>query len=204
MALGPIDGASNTLARGGPCGFGRGALPAVITGQILLDQVDASIASATYLQDVLQHEIAHALGIGTLWQGSTTGVGTQTVLYSGTNGKAEWTTLGGPGLGGPADVPLEPDIGAHWNEGWFNGEIMTPTTEGPSVRMPISRMTIGTLIDLGFGATLTAADAYTLPGCSPACTVAPRVAGAPGEGASFDDVVIERLLPLPPGAITRN
>ena len=203
MALDSIDGASNTLARGGPCGFGRGALPAVITGQMLLDEVDAASASATYLQDVIQHEIAHALGIGTLWQGSTTGVGTPTVLYFGTTGKAEWTTLGGPGLGGPADVPLEPDIGAHWNEGWFNGEIMTPVTEGPPVRLPISRLTLGALIDLGWGASLTAADAYTLPGCASTCPVV-GPAGAPGEGVPFDDFVIERLLPLPPGAVSGN
>ena len=196
MAIGPIDGASNTLARGGFCGYGRGTLPAVITGQMLLDEVDASSASATYLQDVIMHEIGHAFGIGTLWQGSTTGVGTATVLYFGTTGKAEWTTLGGPGLGGPADVPLEPDIGAHWNEGWFNGEIMTPVTEGPSVRLPISRMTIGALIDLGWGAALTAADTYVLPGCASSCPVV-GPAGAPGEGAFVDDVVIDRLLPLP-------
>ncbi|MSR21188.1 MAG: hypothetical protein EXR91_09455 [Gemmatimonadetes bacterium] len=69
MGIGPIDGPNNTLARGGFCGFSRNpAPPATITGQMLLDQADASIASATYLQDVILHEIAHAFGIGTLWQ----------------------------------------------------------------------------------------------------------------------------------------
>ncbi|MSR21189.1 MAG: hypothetical protein EXR91_09460 [Gemmatimonadetes bacterium] len=80
---------------------------------------------------------------------------------------------------------------------------MTPTTEVPPVRLPISRMTIGTLIDLGWAASLTADDAYRLPGCSPACSIR-GPAGAPGEGAFLDDVVIERLLPLPPGAVGRN
>ena len=105
-------------------------------------------------------------------------------------------TLGGPSLGGPNDVPLEPTIAAHWHEGWFNGEIMTPVTEGPSVRLPISRMTIGALIDLGWGAAFGAADAYTLPVCQPTCTIR-EPAGAPGEGVLINDAVFDRLLPLP-------
>ncbi len=197
MAVGPIDGASGTLARGGFCGYGRNpAPPATITGQMKLDQVDQSTASVTYLQDVIWHELAHAFGIGTLWQGSTVFAATDSVRFTGANGKAEWTTLGGPSMGGPNDVPLEPTIAAHWNEGWFNGEIMTPTTEGPLLRMPISRLTIGALIDLGWGAVLGAADAYSLPVCSPACTVSPAPVGTEG---GIPDFVIDPLLPLPPG-----
>lgn len=204
MSIGPIDGASGTLAQGGFCGYGRNpAPPATITGQMKLDQIDQSTASVTYLQDVIWHELAHAFGIGTLWQGSTIFAATDSVRYVGTNGKAEWQTLGGPSMGGPNDVPLEPTIAAHWNEGWFNGEIMTPITEGFSVRLPISRLTIGALIDLGWGAALTAGDAYTLPVCQPTCTIR-EPAGAPGEGGRIPDFVIERLLPLPPGAVGRN
>ena len=201
MAIGPIDGPSNSLARGGPCGYGRSpAPPSTITGQMLLDQIDQATASVTYLQDVIWHEMAHVFGIGTLWQNMTTGVGTPTVRYNGTNGRAEWTALSDSTSG----VPLEPDIGAHWNEGWFNGEIMTPVTEGPSIRMPVSRLTIGTLIDLGWGAVLGAADAYTLPGCRPACTVGPAPVGGPEEGSRIPDFVIDRLLPLPRGTAAGN
>jgi hypothetical protein len=200
VAVGPIDGAGSTLARGGPCGYGRQVPPAVISGQILLDHVDASSASATYLQDVIWHEIAHALGIGTLWQGSLINVATDSVKYIGTNGNAEWLALGGPFAG----APVQPDLEAHWHEAWFDGEIMTPTTEGSAFRMPISRMTIGTLIDLGYTASLAAANAYELPGCAGACMVGPYRAGAPGEGVPFDDFVIERLLPLPPTSIDRD
>jgi hypothetical protein len=205
MAIGPIDGASGTLAQGGFCGYGRNpAPPATITGQMKVDQVDQATASVTYLQDVIWHEIAHAFGIGTLWSGSTVFAATDSVRYTGTNGKAEWTTLGGPSMGGPSDVPLEPTIAAHWNEGWFNGEIMTPTTEVPSIRMPISRMTIGALIDLGWGAVLGAADAYSLPVCSPACTVSPAPVSGGTEGGRIPDFVIDPLLPLPPGAVVGN
>ncbi|MGE0159169.1 MAG: putative Ig domain-containing protein [Gemmatimonadales bacterium] len=194
LAVGPIDGLNNTLAQGGPCGSTRPQIPVVISGQMKLDEADAG-ASATFLQDVLWHEIAHVLGIGTLWQGSTTGVGTPTVFYNGTNGNAEWRAYGGPADG----VPLEPDIGAHWHEGYFDDEIMTPRAEGPSAVHPISRITIGALLDLGWGALLSSADPYSLPGCSPACTVPARAAGEGGD-ARLDDVVIEPLTPLPPQA----
>jgi len=202
MALGPIDGLGNTLARGGFCGYGRTpAPPSTITGQMKLDEADAATASATYLQDVIVHEIAHAFGVGTLWQSQTQFEGTDSVRYYGTNGNTEWRTLGGPADG----VPVEIGVEAHWRENWFNGEIMTPTTEGPAVRLPISRMTIGTLIDLGWAASLAAADAYTLPVCSPICTVSPPGVSAPvNERAFLNDVAIDPLLPLPPGAIGKN
>jgi hypothetical protein len=193
MSIGPIDGPNNTLARGGNCGYGRQTLPAVISGQMKIDEADAG-ASAAFLEDVIWHEIGHALGIGTLWQNFTTGVGTPTVRYNGTNGTAEWTALGGAAGG----VPLEPDIGAHWHEAYFNAEIMTPQAESPGTAQPISRVTVGALLDLGFGAVLGAADAYTLPGCSPACTAPARTEG----GSGIPDVVFDRLLPLPTGSVT--
>jgi hypothetical protein len=201
MAIRPYDGLGNTLARGGFCGYGRNpAPPATITGQMELDQVDAAAASVTYLQDVIWHEIAHAFGVGTLWQSDLQFVATDSVRYYGTNGNAEWRTLGGPADGVPVELPPNE---AHWRENWFNAEIMTPTTEGPAVRLPISRMTIATLSDLGWSVTLTAADAYTLPGCSPGCSVPARI-GAPGEGVPFDEVVNGPLLPLPPGSVGPN
>lgn len=195
MAVGPIDGAGRTLARGGPCGYGRAQRPAVITGQMLLDEVDAATATTTYLRDIVWHEVAHALGMGTLWQDSTRFAGTDSVVYVGKNAKDEWTALGGPG-----NVPLEPQLGAHWHEAWFNTELMTPVAEGPATPMPISRVTIGALLDLGWTASLSAADAYSLPPCAGSCTAPPRaLAGAEARG-TVPDYVIERLLPLPPQA----
>jgi hypothetical protein len=166
---------------------------------MLLDEVDAATASATFLENILIHEIGHVLGIGTFWQGLTTGTGTQTVFYNGTSGNTEWRTLGGPSDG----VPLEPDIGAHWNEGWFDTEIMTPSAEGPGGSYPLSRMTIGSLIDIGFTASLAAADVYALPGCASTCPGPLRATGAEGQ-TPFDEVVVDVLGPLPHGSIQRE
>jgi hypothetical protein len=195
MSIGSIDGASNTLAQGGPCGYGRQQAPAAITGQMKLDQADL-LATTNFLRDVIWHEIAHAMGVGTIWQNFTQFEGTDSVRYYGASGNAAWRAYGGPADG----VPVELDIEAHWRESHFNAEIMTPQAEGPLTAQPISRVTIGTLIDLGFSAVLSAADAFTLPGCSPGCAVPARVDGSGG----VSDAVIDKLLPLPPGAVGKN
>jgi len=187
MGIAPIDGPSGTLARAGPCGYARGTLPTVISGQMQLDEADAASASAAYMALIIWHEIGHVMGIGTLWSGLLSGSGTATPRYTGANGSTEWLALGGA-AGGPY---VQPSAEAHWHEAWFNSEIMTPTTEGPFGAMPISRVTIGTLMDLGWTVDLDAADAYALPGCAGSCALA-----APEEGEPFDGVIVEPLLPL--------
>jgi hypothetical protein len=69
---------------------------------------------------------------------------------------------------------------------------MTPTSEGPLSAAPISRVTVGTLIDLGWTADLAAADPYSLPACADTCSLA-----APAPVEPFDIVVVDPLLPLP-------
>lgn len=192
MAFDAIDGPGRTLARGGPCGYGRSHLPAVISGQLLLDAADAAIVATSFLEDIVWHEIAHALGMGTLWQSWTTGVGTPQPLYVGELGNEEWLALGGLQDG----VPLEPDLGVHWDEAWFDNELMTPVAEATAVAMPVSRLTIGALLDMGWIASLGAADPYVLPACAGSCAP-PAGVGEPSDSTSLPDYVIDRLLPLP-------
>ena len=66
-------------------------------------------------------------------------------------------------------MPVEHDFGsgtagAHWDEDRFNAELMTGFIESAGVPMPISRMTIGSLQDMGYAVNYAAADAYSLPG----------------------------------------
>lgn len=192
MGIAPFDGQGNTLARGGPCGYGRQTLPAAISGQMSLDQADVSTASSDFLETVIWHEIGHAVGIGTLWFDDIQDIdatAAEDFRYTGTNGDDEWTALTGSVPGG---VPVQPSVHAHWDEGWFDSEIMTPVSEGALGAAPISRVTIGTLVDLGWTADLTAADPYALPGCADACSLT-----APGEVVPFDIVVVDPLKPLP-------
>jgi len=188
MSIRPFDGPGSTLARGGPCGYGRGFLPAVISGQMQLDEADVGTALADYLETIVWHEIGHVMGIGTLWSASLSGSGTPDPLYVGANGNTEWRALGTAFDG----VPVEPNVEGHWDEAWFDSEIMTPSSEGPLGAAPISRVTVGTLIDLGWTADLAAADPYSLPACADTCSLA-----APGPVEPFDIVVVDPLLPLP-------
>ena len=69
-------------------------------------------------------------------------------------------------------IPIEHDggsgtAGAHWDEDTFNAELMTGFAESAGIAMPISRMTVGSLQDLGYTVNYAAADAYTLPGGTP-------------------------------------
>jgi hypothetical protein len=82
--------------------------------------------------------------------------GTSKPLFTGQNAAREYQRLGGRGL-----VPLEPRIEQHWDEAVFDNELMTPIIElGPNL---LSRMTIASLKDMGYGVNLLAADAYLLP-----------------------------------------
>ena len=186
MGIAALDGPGKKLARAGPCGYKRSTLPAALTGQMVFDEADVATAPVTYLEAVVWHEIAHAMGIGSLWRVLLTGSGTPTPRYLGTNGNNEWTALGGSGR-----VPVEPNIEAHWDEASLDSEIMTPITEGPSGFMPISRVTIGALLDLGWSADLTAADVYSIPGAS----VSALKAQSPAK--PFDIVIVDPLIPLP-------
>jgi Leishmanolysin len=61
-------------------------------------------------------------------------------------------------------VPLEESTGnvgsdcGHWDESCFVNELMTPIV---GIANPISRVTVGTLQDLGYTVNYTAADSYT-------------------------------------------
>jgi len=188
VGFGPWDGLSGTLAVAGPCAYVSTTAPLTIMGQILVDEADAAVASPTYLQDIVWHEIGHTMGIGTLWSSLLTGSGTVAPRFAGTAATAEWLALSGLTDG----VPVQPAVQGHWDEAWLDSEIMTPFTEGSAVRLAISRVTIAALADLAWTVDLATADAYALPGCTSACTLA-----APSWDEAFDVVIAGPLTPLP-------
>ncbi|MCA9217392.1 MAG: hypothetical protein KDB27_30195, partial [Planctomycetales bacterium] len=73
------------------------------------------------------------------------------------------------GIISPAtSIPVEADGGAgtadaHWDEVAFDTELMTGFVEGAGVAMPLSRMTVGSLDDIGYGVNYAAADSYSVP-----------------------------------------
>jgi len=124
------------------------------------------------LQPVVIHEMAHVLGLGTLWElfglNTQDGVpnGTAVGRYIGPNALREYNTLldaAGPGATDATFVPLANEPGfAHWDEDLFGNELMTPFV-APGA-LPFSALSIGALADLGYTVNYAAADAYSLIG----------------------------------------
>jgi hypothetical protein len=116
------------------------------------------------LYSVVLHEMGHILGIGTLWEdfGLLSGAGTSNPIFTGANATAQYNQIYGTTARG---VPVEAGGGSgtadsHWRETVFTNELMTGWA-GPGSNLPLSRVTVGSLADIGYTVNYAAADAYT-------------------------------------------
>lgn len=166
----PIDGSSDILGQAGPThlrpsSIGVNAfLPA--KGIMLFDTADlAQMQENGTLLDVITHEMGHVIGIGTIWphKGLLVGAGTTNPTFKGTNAKKEYGILNGTG---PVAVPVE-NIGgsgtknSHWRETVFKNELMSGFIAAPN--NPLSKVTAGSLKDIGYVVDMNAAEPYVLP-----------------------------------------
>jgi hypothetical protein len=161
----PLDGPGGLLGQAGPRLIRNGS-HLTVYGTMQFDSADVAsmVANGTWTAVIL-HEMGHILGIGTLWD--DLGLLNSAGDYIGANALREYRTLSGNPSAG--SVPVEHDFGpgtagAHWDEDRFNAELMTGFVEPAGTPMPISRMTIGSLQDLGYSVNYAAADPYALPG----------------------------------------
>jgi hypothetical protein len=162
----PIDGPGKVLGSAGPC-MVRGASGLPILGVVRLDRddLDAMERNGT-LRAVVLHELGHVLGLGTLWSrhGLVQGAGTSDPYYTGTRAGSAFILGGGTLVTG---VPLENTGGTgtrdgHWRETIFASELMTGFVNTGA--NPLSRVTVGSLLDMGYQVNFGAADAYVMPG----------------------------------------
>ncbi len=160
-----IDGRGGILGSSGPCVRRTGSdLTAV--GQMRFDEADlAQLDINNQLQAVVTHEMAHVLGYGTSWQdlGLAQSWNGTDPYYTGPQALAQWplTMLGYAGT----PIPLENQgpVGTrdvHWRETVFTTELMTGYIEAPGVFMPLSRISIASIGDLGYKVDLTKADPF--------------------------------------------
>jgi Leishmanolysin len=203
--VGPIDGEGNTLAKAGPVLAVRSNDGTTFIGCMIFDSADIdTLVKGGSFTDVVTHEMGHVLGIGTLWemqglldyaptssQGCSS-VSTFTVLPTFTGQNAIKNALGALENG---NVPVEDEFGegtkcGHWDEGVFDNELMTGFAEAPGVSMPLSKLTIGSLEDIGYSVDYTQNDTYTLPSCRPTCS-------ALKEAGSADGILLQEQLLYP-------
>jgi hypothetical protein len=162
----PIDGPGKILGSAGPCMI-RGSSNLPILGVIKLDSDDLELMESNgTLRDVILHEIGHVLGLGTLWSrfSLVQGAGSSDPYYTGVRAQPGFVLGGGSILNG---IPLENSGGAgtrdsHWRESTLANELMTGfINRGGN---PLSSITVGSLMDMGYQVNFGAADGYALPG----------------------------------------
>ena len=165
-----IDGTSGVLGQAGPCFIRSSGLP--YFGIMQLDKADLNALEAQgQLETVILHEMGHVLGIGTLWEfvhdfldysGDSCEVASS-ISYTGINGRSAYQAMGGKG-----NVPVE-DTGSfgtkcgHWREETFSNELMTGYLNS-GMPNPLSRITAGSLEDLGYTVNYSATDTYSFSG----------------------------------------
>ena len=171
----PIDGAYGILGSAGPC-YVRGDtgqpdyyLPFFGVMQFDSADLDRMKQNGT-LEVVILHEMGHVLGLGTLWEAGPFAFlnhnaancqDASDVTYDGPAAMDAWRALGAAG-----EVHVENTGGAgtkcgHWREATFDTELMTGWIDGAVA--PLSRVTVGSLDDLGYTVNYAAADGYALP-----------------------------------------
>ena len=117
------------------------------------------------LKDVIAHEMGHVIGVGTIWErkGLLKDAGTNTVRFVGKNARKEFGKLK---KSAAADVPVENTGGpgtadGHWRESVFRNELMSGFIAAPN--NPLSRLTVASLLDLGYDVDFSKAEPYKLP-----------------------------------------
>lgn len=180
VAIRNIDGRDNTLAQAAPCAMSESTdLP--VAGFLELDAADvaAALADGT-LDDIARHELGHVLGFGTLWQeqGLLGGSVTTQLYFAGASARNMFTASGGATFQG-VPVPVETQggegtAGGHWRSSVFGPELMIGAVDY-RYQMPLSRITVASLGDLGYEVNLNAADPFAIGAVAAAITTSPRI-----------------------------
>lgn len=167
VMLVPIDGPGMILGSAGPCSI-RTSNSLSIYGLMRFDTADlANMETNGTLRDVILHEMAHVLGLGTLWgtKGLITGAGGSDPFFTGAQTRARFDAIGGTGYTAGGKVPVENTGGggtrdAHWRETVFTNELMTGFISGAT--RPLSVVTAAQFLDEGYLVNLAASDAFSV------------------------------------------
>lgn len=195
VVLIPIDGPGKILGSAGPR-FVRTSNRLTISGVMQFDTADLQFLDGLGLfEDVIVHEMGHVLGVGTLWNsgGKRLRQGPASNPYfAGELANVFWNAEGGEfelpveNIGGPGTA------GGHWRESVLRNELMTGFLNlGEN---PLSRITAGSMKDLGYGAA-TVGEQYELAKGTPGVDIseldAMNVDGSQGINISESEVLLQ-------------
>ncbi len=170
VVIAPIDGPGKILGQAGPR-YLRTADRLPLSGVMYFDVDDLELMDKRDLfENVIVHEMGHVLGVGTLWNYFRTlkqGPATDP-YFTGKMANTFWKAEGGTNLlpienqGGPGTA------GGHWRESLLRNELMTGYINyGVN---PLSRITAGSLADMGYG-TAIVGEQYVLERGTPGVSI---------------------------------
>jgi hypothetical protein len=170
IRISDIDGSGGTLAQAGPCATRTDTQTNFETSASGIVTIDEADISNPDLEQIVTHEVGHALGIGieqlSGWGSNVARLNTIDPFHGGSNTTAAFKDLGGKAYlsdGVPlANTGGQGTFGGHWREDNFDTELMTGEINS-GVDMPLSRVSLAALKDLGYPVDLDAADSYSLP-----------------------------------------
>ena len=161
------DSTGNVLGQAGPCAANSGTRLTAY-GLMEFDEYDLDeLVAEGSLVDVIVHEMGHVLGIGTLWnfggRSLLVGAGSTEPYFQGTAARTQFLSLNSATYSG-TPVPVENSGGggtrdSHWRESILRSELMTGFLNRGS--NPLSRISVGSLQDMGYTVNIAAADGYS-------------------------------------------
>ena len=201
VVIAPIDGPGGILGQAGPR-FTRTVDRLPVTGVMFFDVDDLDfLESLDLFEDVIVHEMGHVLGIGTLWNfgGRELRQGpTANPFFTGKTANTHWNAEGGTDA-----LPVENMGGqgtalSHWRESILRNELMTGFLNlGVN---PLSRITAGSLRDLGYGTALVG-EQYELERGTPGVDISDLAASGTLEGLHIAEM---EVLLKPIGFVTTD
>jgi len=190
VVIAPIDGPGGILGQAGPR-FIRNVDGLPVTGVMFFDVDDLDfLESLNLFEDVIVHEMGHVLGIGTLWNSSGRELRQGPVtnpFFTGETANIHWNAEGGTdalpieNMGGPGTAL------SHWRESVLRNELMTGFLNlGVN---PLSRITAGSLRDLGYGTSLVG-EKYDLPRGTPGVDIGDLASSGALEGLNIAEMEV--------------
>jgi hypothetical protein len=183
--------------QGGPCVIRATGLP--LLGTVSLNILSYGTLSDRKLDDLLQHEVGHVLGLGTIWgRGAFAPLidgdsAAPDPIFVGPNALAAFSRLGQSSRFTRRTVPIQPNVRGHWRADAFLGELMAPTLINAA--QPTSAVTVAALRDLGWNVEPEAYDDFTLPAAVLAPAVSARVVGSAHMSGAVHSLESDILLP---------
>jgi hypothetical protein len=131
-------------------------LPVLAVIDISAENLNAMLADGRF-KSVIAHEMGHALGFGNEWApaGLIDVSDPSDPVYTGKYGVYAYSHGNFARYFPGRMVPVERggtagSVGSHWRESEFDRELMTSVTEDDRSVMPLSVLTIGAMMDLGY------------------------------------------------------